>query len=205
VTEVSSGSQWSIGFHTGQLEISQNGDLMPRGGKRLGSGRKPHTRTQRWLGGNASKVNLALVTHRPDVQAGPAVPVEVPDVPAILTEDEGAYWRLYAPLAVARGMLNQETQPGLVQLCQVARRAAAFWAEIESRGFVHETTIVSGDGQERYELKRHPLISDWRGLVQRQEQMLARFGLTADGKIAGEPKEKPDAEKDELAKLMAVR
>ena len=178
---------------------------MGRGGKRLGSGRKPHTRTQRWLGGNASKVNLALVTNRPEPVPVPDVPAEIPDVPLMLTEDEGQYWRLYAPLATANGMLTPTTMPGLVQLCQVARRAAAFWAHIESRGYEHETTIVSGDGQERHELKRHPLIADWRGLVQRQEQMLARFGLTGDGKIAGEPKEKPDAEKAELAQLMAVR
>ena len=179
---------------------------MARGGKRLGSGRKPLKRSERWLRGNAGKVDLALVTSRPEVvparDAG--VVLSDDDVPAVLTEEEAAYYRLWAPLARGRKMLFPETMPGFVQLCQVARRCARLWSEIDRDGLMYEVVTVDGAGQERREYKKHPLMTEWRGLVSRQEQMLARFGLTADGKVAAEV-ESVDDEEMKLARILAVK
>lgn len=179
---------------------------MPRGGKRLGAGRKPLTRRERWLGGNASKVPLALVTSSPERVSAAAETMdgEVPEPPLVLTEDEAAYWRLWAPLARARGLLSEETKPGLVLLCQQARRAAEMWSDIASRGMVHEKVTMDGAGQEHHEFKAHPLLTHWRGLMHRIEQLQARYGIAADGKIAGEAAQ-IDEEREQLAQLLAVK
>jgi hypothetical protein len=187
---------------------------MPKGGKRLGSGRKPLTRRERWLGGNAGKANIGLVKHRPVLKVDPAqmgetvsfpiTPAHEPDYPAVLTEEEGLYWQLWAPLARARGMLVAETVPGFVQLCQVARRCARLWSEIDRVGLTFEISLMDSSGQERHELKKHPLMSEWRGLVMRQEAMLARYGLTGDGKVPPSA-EAGDAEELQLAKILAVK
>lgn len=178
---------------------------MPRGGKRLGAGRKPHTRRERWLDGNAGKRSIALVT--PDklppatVSTADAEPIEAP---AVLTPAEVAYWDLWAPSAKARGLLTEETRHGLVLLCQTARRAAEMWGDISSRGMVFEKVTVDGAGQEHHEYKAHPLLSHWRALMARMEQLQARYGLAADGKVAGEGVE-PDEEEARLDRLMSIR
>lgn len=178
---------------------------MPRGGKRLGAGRKPKTRTERWLGGDAAKRGLSLV--RPDAEPVPVTtnPAVAEDVPSMLTEAEAKYWELWAPSALERGTLTEHTRPGLVLLCQVARRAAALWAQIESQGLMFEKVTVDSSGQEHHEPKAHPLLTHYRGLVQRAEQLMARYGLASDGKIPTGETAKKDTEREQLAKLLAVR
>lgn len=179
---------------------------MPRGGKRLGSGRKPLTRQERWLGGNASKRPLAVVrASMGETAAFRKMSADDADelrAPEFLTDGEKAYWSMCAPLALRRGMLTVDTRLGLAELCKVAMRASAMWAEIEARGFVHEITIQDSSGQERHELKKHPLIPEWRGLVKQTELLMSRFGLTGDGKIVV-AEEKPDDERAKLARILA--
>lgn len=178
---------------------------MPRGGKRLGSGRKPHTRSERWLGGNAGKRPLALVTARPEVgQSGGGAPAQVPESPSVLTDEEATYWALWAPMAVGRGMLHEETKPGFVLLCQQARRAALLWSDIDARGLVYEKIVADSLGNENRELKAHPLLGHWRALMARVEQLQARYGIAADGKVSAETPDW-DTEETQLAKLLSVK
>ena len=180
---------------------------MPRGGKRLGAGRKPKTRKERWLGGQAGHrpMPLTVVPKKPPKVFSADLTVQVvADIPApaILTEDEQAYWQLWAPMADRRGLLTDDTIPGFAELCQVARRKAMLWSEIMSSGLVYEVVTVDGAGQERREFKKHPLLTEWRGLVKQTELLMSRFGLTGDGKVQA-AEEQPDDERAELARLLS--
>lgn len=173
---------------------------MAKGGKRLGAGRKPMARRERWLGGNAGKRNLALVTSLPVPVVASDTPA--PSAPAVLTPSESQYWELWAPLAHARGTLHGGTLPGFVLLCQQAAFAAAVRACIESRGYEQEKVTIDGAGQEHREYKANSLISQWRGLMTRVEQLQARYGLAADGKVVATAA--VDDEEQRLAEILAV-
>jgi hypothetical protein len=173
---------------------------MPRGGKRLGAGRKPLTRREKWLGGKAGHRPLALV----GPPASGAAVVADESVPNVLTEAEASYWALWAPSARANGMLHPHKEPGFVLLCQQAAFAASIRACIESRGYEQEKVTIDGAGQEHREYKANSLISQWRGLMARIEQLQARYGIAADGKVPiGEGEE--DTEDAQLARLLAVK
>lgn len=186
---------------------------MPRGGKRVGAGRKPKTRTERWLGGDASHHGLSLVpksaeaagVSEPEAEPAKAEVVPIGDAPAVLTVAERPFWDWYSPQASAKGTLTTETAPGFVLLCQVAARRARLWAQIDTDGDKYEAVVVDGAGQERVSLKAHPLLTHARGLDMRLEQHLARFGITSGGKSEGDKKPKKDDEREQLRKLLAVR
>jgi hypothetical protein len=174
---------------------------MARGGKRLGAGRKPLTRRERWLGGNAGKRPLALV-------ASPARPVDIQpvadaDTPEVLRPEELVYWRMWAPIAQANGTLHAGRVPGFVLLCQWAQKADRFWACIEERGLEQEKVTIDGAGQEHREYKANSLLARWSDAMKRVEQLQARFGLTADGKVASD--DTGDTEDEQLARLLAVK
>ena len=191
-----------LGNQTRPLGISQKGATMARGGKRLGAGRKPHTRRERWLGGNAGKRSLALVSMRPE----PLSPAEDrSDVPDVLTAEEAAYWRLWFPVAQQRGLLTVGTVPGFVLLCQWAQKAAFFWQCIEARGVEQERVTIDGAGQEHREYKANGLLARWSDAMKRVEQLQARYGLAADGKVAHGYYRSADAEDEELARLLAIK
>ncbi len=173
---------------------------MGGGGKRTGSGAKPKTRKERWLGGNAGKRPLALVP------GGTFVPpdADVPPAPVFAPKSELEYWQAWAPLATARGMLHTGTLPGFTLLCQWAARADDLWACIQSRGYEQEKVTIDGAGQEHREFKANSLLSQWRGLSARVEQGMARYGLTADGKVPTDTADVDD-EDTQLAKLLAVK
>lgn len=151
---------------------------MPRGGKRLNSGRKLKSKAQRWLEGDAGK--RGRVGTVPETVGTPSDPA-VTAVPAELTPEEQARWRIYAPLAARNRTLTAETRPGLLLACQVSARCDQVWALLVADGFV----IDSDMGK-----KAHPLLTHYRGLVQRVEQLLARYALAG----AGKPVELPAAE-----------
>lgn len=175
---------------------------MPRGGKRLGSGRKPHTRRERWLGGNAGHHPLVVVPGgKSTASAVVDEPVEQPDV---LKDAEVAYWKLWEPLATRRGMLHADTVPGFVLLCQWAALADSLMVCIQSRGYEQEKVTIDGAGQEHREYKANSLLVQWRGLTARVEQAMARYGLTADGKVPTGA-EAGDTEDEQLAKFLAVK
>jgi hypothetical protein len=175
---------------------------MPRGGKRLGAGRKPHTRRERWLGGNAGHHPLVVV---PGGKATASAVVDEPVAqPDVLKDAEAAYWKLWEPLATRRGMLHSDTVPGFVLLCQWAARADAMWECIQGRGYEQEKVTIDGAGQEHREYKANSLLSQWRGLTARVEQAMARYGLTADGKVPTGA-EAGDTEDEQLARILAVK
>ena len=152
---------------------------MPRGGARIGAGRKPKTMVARWLAGDAGKrgqrVESAMVSavlERVDLEPSP-----------MLTEAEAAYWELWAPLALSAGTLTAATRPGLVLLCQVACRAARVWADVERDGTTHISLVTNPDGTTHEVLKAHPQMTQYRGLIGRQEMLLARYGLAGSGKV----------------------
>ncbi len=174
-----------------------------KGGKRIGAGRKPKSKKERWLSGNAGKVNLSLVTSGLPKDVPAAEPL--PEVPApVLTPSEADLWAQWAPRARARGTLVPETEPGFAQLCEVASKAAKLWSWIDTVGLMFETVTVDGSGQEHRELRKHPLLTEWRGLEARKEMMLARYGLTGDGKVPASA-EAGDVEELQLARILAVK
>jgi hypothetical protein len=78
------------------------------------------------------------------------------------------------------------------------------WGEIAARGMLFETVTVDGSGQEHREYKAHPLLSHWRALMQRTEQLQARYGLAADGKVESDVAAVDD-ERAQLSQLLSVR
>lgn len=177
-----------------------------------GAGRKPKTARQRWLTGDAGHTRLAIVKTRPAqpavVPAAAALPAIGPagEVPAMLNEAEQAYWNLWAPLAVGNGTLTDSTRPGFVLLCQTAADIAEVRGDIRARGILFEKVDNVG-GEETRELRKHPLWPEYRGLRARQEQLLARYGLAAFGRIVGGiPKDdEEERERAELLRLLAIR
>jgi hypothetical protein len=184
---------------------------VPRGGRRVGAGRKRKSAAEHWLSGDAGKRGLSLVPPREesgDVEAADppkADVVPIGEAPAVLTVAERPFWDWYSPQALAKGTLTKETTPGFVLLCQVAARRARLWAQIDTDGDKYEAVVVDGAGQERVSLKAHPLLTHARGLDMRLEQHLARFGITSGGKAEGDKKPKKDDEREQLRKLLAVR
>lgn len=193
---------------------------MPRGGRRVGAGRKRKSAAEHWLAGDASKRGLSLVPRsaeaahaadapQPQTSADgqPVVADVVPigNAPAVLTSAERPFWEWYAPQALAKGTLTTETAPGFVLLCQIAARRARLWEQIDADGDKYIAVVVDGAGQERQSLKAHPLLTHARGLDMRLEQQLARFGITSGGKADSDKKPKKDDEREQLRQLLAVR
>jgi len=140
---------------------------------------------------------MAIVEREP-VPSGPV------DEPDDLTAGELKYWRKWSPLALANGMLTPSTSAGFVLLCQQAERAEVMWATIQSRGLEQLKVTIDGAGQEQAEYKANSLLTHWRALMLRCEQLQARYGLAADGKGPARESER-DTEATELARLLAVK
>ena len=173
------------------------------GGSRVNSGPAGKSSKLRWLSGNAGHRTRTELDGR-EVTA-PSVTGECPEPPAEMPEEQQRYWRQWAPLSHARGMLDSERTPGFELLCRSQAQADMLWAEIGKEGFTFEKVTVDGSGQEHREPKAHPLLSHYRGLEHRVEQLMARYGLGADGKIRQEAKPQQDDEREALAKLLAVK
>jgi hypothetical protein len=174
--------------------------------RRKGAGRKPKSAQAHWLSGDAGKRNLSVVPRRAPqsaiggadaVDAKPSSETVVPlrAEPALLTKAERVYWGFWSPLAYGNGTLTDDTLPCFILLCQVAARVKQLWSRAARDGLVLLTPLGK---------KAHPLLSHYRGLMQRQEQLLARYGLAGLGlkQDAGESKDDDDAEFD---RLMAVK
>jgi hypothetical protein len=196
------------------------------GGRRVGAGRKPKTAREHWLSGDAGRRGLALVERPEDAGVpessrrrgrrakasreiaaglilGPAG-----EVPAMLTDEERAWWVELAPRAIANGTLTEDTRPGFVVLCQTAADAAEIRRDIRERGILTERKAIVGDAEdavvETLDLKAHPLWPSYRGLQARLEQLMARYGLAASGTANEGGKPKEDDERAELRRLLAI-
>lgn len=150
---------------------------MPRGGARVGAGRKP-------------KDNVLTMPGA----AGPAEPV-VPDPPADMVAADEAFvkaeqeagrkvdprmplqsdiWREYAPAATANGTLIPSTLPGFRYLVEVTARYRGLAAIIDLEGWQQDSELMGR--------KKHPLWTEFRGFAMRRETALRSYGLLANGK-----------------------
>lgn len=135
---------------------------MPKGGIRVGAGRKP---------------KLRMVP----------TPSSSMPAPADLGPTEAGYWRHWAPLAHDAGTLTPQTAPAFRLLCELQVLAQRYWAKVAEDGETFFKVTVDGSGQEQRELKAHPLIAKAAGLAYRVEQLLARFGLAPNGRPIATP------------------
>lgn len=142
------------------------------GGTRPGSGRKPKDAGLRLVQGDT--------THRPAPSApiAPVVDVPMPELP----EAEAAVWASNAPHAMKQRTLTPETAESFREMCELVVRMRRLWAQIDTDGLIYIKVSVDGAGVEHQELKKHPLLPDYRGLTQRVEAARTRFRLAPIGK-----------------------
>ncbi len=136
---------------------------MPRGGARVGSGPKLKATV---LPGGFSDDALAIP------------PADLPDA-------QRDFWRDYAPSAMAAGTLTVQSLASWRLLCEIDARRRKLLAQLDKEGETYITYKPDPDGGMHEELKKHPLSSEYRGLAQRTESMMSRFGLAPFGKPIG--------------------
>lgn len=138
-----------------------------RGGVRVGSGRKAVPRAVKWLGGDAGKRGRKQAA-KPEARAAPVALIAAP---RDLSPAQRAMWNRLAPHAAAQRTLIEATVPGFRDLCEALVVKAAVLARLEADG------LTSADGE-----RANPLLTHYRGLLQRVESGLARFRLAPFGK-----------------------
>jgi hypothetical protein len=150
---------------------------MPRGGRRVGAGRKPK-RPGIVLNMAGARVSATA----PMLGPAPAVPTEsaaLLDPPAGLTQVQQDRWRQLAPYAIAQLTLVEATRPGFAELCEQLVMKEQIAAAINAAGAAHE-------GMDR-------LLRQYVKLTQRLDASLARFRLTGSGKAEAAAQRKPAA------------
>lgn len=150
---------------------------MASGGARIGAGRKPGSTKGRLLG----VAGQALTGHRVHPPLPPAVSGEerekLVEPPASLFPGAAAFWREYAPQAVAERTLTPATAAGF-------RKLAREWAYAES---LAERIEHLGAGTQ----EALPYLREFRGYTGRLDISLKSFKLSAFGKPATSDKPKP--------------
>jgi hypothetical protein len=152
---------------------------MPRGGARVGAGRKPRAPRE------PQKPNVVSIDGGRAGELSATPPLDLP-------EDEQPFWRAYAPLAIELGTLTRQTEPAFRLLCELDAEKRATKATIEKDGRTTMGITVDVTSSEQHiQIKAHPLTSSYRQLAQRVETLMARFGLAPFGKpVAGPGKKK---------------
>ncbi len=102
--------------------------------------------------------------------------------PDSLTVAEALVWSDLATHAVQLGTLTTETAAAFADLVELRVRRTVMLKAIEKDGY----TIATEFG-----LKAHPLLPQYRGVVQRIEAGMARFSLAPMGKSLGPTGDKP--------------
>jgi hypothetical protein len=139
---------------------------MPRGGRRVGSGRKPTPKPAVILGMDGSRLAASAVTAEPvDVEQSPLL-----KPPADLNAKEASFWKAYARLAIEQRTLVPSTVAGFRELCEQFAFKSDLAAEIDRVGAASVLT--------------EKMLVQYTKLVQRVDSSLARFKLTAMGKPA---------------------
>ena len=122
----------------------------------------------------------------PEAVSAAAVPLASVECPPGIPEEQQAVWAMLAPLAVERRTLTPATALAFRDLCEAIIVKRELLAIIQKDGYtISKVTLQmdeSGGGVQLMEPKAHPLLSQFRGLMQRVETGLARFRLTGDGK-----------------------
>lgn len=144
---------------------------MPRGGARIGAGRKPKRQV------------AEVAPFQPVVVDGGRVEEINPNRPPddLITQAHD-FWLRYAAQAVEARTLTPRTVASFRLLCELDAEMRATKATIEKDGRTYVKVTVDGAGQEHEELKAHPLTGAYRQLAQRVEMLMARFGLAPFGK-----------------------
>ncbi|MGE0460913.1 MAG: P27 family phage terminase small subunit [Vicinamibacterales bacterium] len=107
----------------------------------------------------------------------------IPAPPGELTLDELAVWNDVAPLAEREGTLTDATRLALRDLCEAIVLKRKLLRVISDEGL----TVFSLQGNKA----AHPLLTQFRGLMQRVEAGLMRFKLAPMGKEILKPAETP--------------
>lgn len=140
---------------------------MPRGGPRIGAGRKPKS----WKERQGKVVGMdGNPFARPPASSSPP-PADAGDLlepPDGMTTKQAALWRQLAPYAIAQQTLVAATRAGFRELVEQMTLKAAIAEDIEKIGAAHPG---SGDNLRHY-----------AKLAQRVDATLARFRLTGSGK-----------------------
>jgi hypothetical protein len=141
---------------------------MPRGGARIGAGRKPRQPREFEVidGGAAFGAEAEALLTPPDS----------------LTADEQAFWVSYAPLAIRQRTLTPSTVPNFLLLCELQAEKKAVRATLDTDGRTYIKAWTDSSGQEHQELKAHPLKSDYGKLAKDVDRLMARFMLAPFGK-----------------------
>jgi phage terminase small subunit len=160
------------GFNGRKSNSRQDGALMPRGGARVGSGRKP-------------KDGKAIPFAPAAVDGGRAEEIS-PVPPADLPMEQQDFWRTYAKPAIEARTLTSQTVGAFRLLCELDAEKQATKATIDRDGRTYIKAWTDSSGQEHQELKAHPLTSAYRQLAQRVEALMGRFGLAPFGKPVAE-------------------
>ena len=146
---------------------------MSRGGSRVGSGRKPGSRTAVVLGmdGQRRKEHPGPTAGSPSIAGAPTDdPDSLAEPPADLSPGQREVWRTFAPHALAQRTLVPAAVPGFRELCEQFVVKQAIFRRMEKLGLAS----ARAEGmRKRYEK-----------MAQRVDATLARFKLTAFGKPA---------------------
>ena len=166
------------------------------GGRRPGSGRKPldatvgAVRGSRRAKARAKKAGETIKSaHHGGAEIKPAAGGDAPEIeariptpPGDLTLVELAVWNELAPLAEKEGTLVDSTRMALRDLCEAIVLKRKLLRTIDDDGLV-SFTLEGGRSA-------HPLLPQFRGLMQRVEAGMLRFKLMPFGKEIGKV-EKP--------------
>lgn len=169
---------------------------MPRGGARVGSGRKPKARNGVVVAAitrfTPTVVDGGKVEESAEESKGESNSLSIP--PADLPAEQRDFWHRYAQSAIEQGTLTTHTVAGFRLLCGDSAKLSAWERQIAKDGETYLKITIDGSGQEHQEVKAHPLLAPSIRLSQRVDAGLGRFKITANGKPeAGTGRRKPAA------------
>jgi len=125
-----------------------------------GSGEKAADGTVAWLAGTAARRTKA----RPTLP-----PIQTFDAPAGLLAPQRAIWDRLAPHAFAARTLTRATEASFLDVIDCIVMRDEVKAAIDHDGLTRE---------DEKGIRKHPLLTDYRGLYQRVEAGLVRFSLS---------------------------
>jgi len=140
------------------VNFKDSKDFMPRGGARIGAGRK--------------RKRPLIFPVIPGKSKGQHQVSMTP--PQDLSKDEQAIWERYIGLAIERRTLITATLPAFRLLCELEAERQAVKRTIDAEG----RTWLTEDG----ESKIHPLKTDYARLSKQVEALLKAFTLCPFGK-----------------------
>lgn len=143
------------------------------GGDRVGSGRRPN---------DPSVAAVRGSRQRNGAKTAQGAPFPLLPAPSDLPADRAVVWNELAPLACGGRTLTAQTVPAFRDLCESIVLKRAMLAQLERDGLTYLKVTVDGAGVEHTELKAHPLVSQYRGMLQRVETGMQRFRLAPMGK-----------------------